>query len=414
MTSFSLHDGMVVAGRYRLGKPLGHGAYGVVYEAEQMSDGSRVAVKVMHERHMDTTDAVRFERESGLVMRLKNPHVVQVVDFGHDGELPYIAFELLSGRTLATEIEERGALGIERCVHIARQVLVALEAAHASSIVHRDVKPANIFLCDGYPQRDFAKVLDFGTAKALSDVGAALTSTGQMLGTVQYMAPEQVRGIDVDETADLYSLGAVMAEMITGQKLIRGMRELDVFLAHVSEEPVKLPRVVGEGPLGPVIARAMSKRPPERYRSARAMREALDAAMPEARIESLEEVSRSQERAVGTPPLMVIADPPSGIVAREQARPPTSAGAPSPANAPSSGGPASPGTEREGASARAEAQHPPPQGAPRRAPPPSAVGALLWQPPPRRTWKERPLAIAVTTLITLAVCAFVAWLLVLG
>jgi serine/threonine protein kinase len=275
MSSFSLRDGFVVAERYRIAEPLGHGAYGAVYAAERADDKARVAVKLMHERHADTTDALRFDREAALLQRLHDPHVVEILDFGHFDDMPFLVFELLEGRTLAEELEAIGPLGVERCARVARQILSALQAAHTLSIVHRDVKPANIFLCEG--DTDRVKVLDFGTAKALGeDAGQALTATGQMLGTAQYMAPEQVRGEPVDETADIYSLGTVMAEMITGDKLVTGDNVIDVYMMHVANTPLDLPAVVADCLLGPIIKKALGKTSALRYESVSAMAVEVD------------------------------------------------------------------------------------------------------------------------------------------
>jgi serine/threonine-protein kinase len=278
MTSLSLRDGLTIAGRYRVTKPLGRGAYGAVYEAMRRADGAIVALKIMHAVHAETTDALRFEREAALLKRLQSPHVVAIIDFGHHDEMPFLVFERLEGRNLAEELVAVGALSAARTGRIARQVLAALEEAHSLSIVHRDIKPANIFV--GAGRGDLVKVLDFGIAKALrGDVGAALTATGQMLGTAQYMAPEQVRGEDVAETADIYSLGTVMAEMLTGAKLVAGANELEVYMRHISDKPLELPEAVIQSPLGAIIARACAKRPADRFSSAAAMAQELDRAL---------------------------------------------------------------------------------------------------------------------------------------
>jgi serine/threonine-protein kinase len=275
MSTFSLRDGLLIAGRYRIVKPLGRGAYGAVYEALRSGDSATVALKIMHAIHAETTDALRFERESELLKRLESPYVVRILDFGHHEEMPFLVFEHLAGRTVAEELAALGAFGAVRTARIARQILYALEAAHALSIVHRDIKPANIFLCEG--REDHVKVLDFGIAKALGDdVGAALTATGQMLGTAQYMAPEQVRGETVDERVDLYSLGTVMGEMLTGERVVGGENEIEVYMQHVSDRPLELPPAVRASPLGGTIQRALGKRPDDRYPSAAAMGAELD------------------------------------------------------------------------------------------------------------------------------------------
>jgi len=272
--------GDVIAGRYRVLRTLGSGGYGDVVEAERVDGGASVAVKVMHDRLLDAPSVQqRFEREAAMLQQLRHPNIVQLLDFGQTDEaLPFIAFELLIGDTLRRAIERDGALGMQRSLQVARQVLSALAAAHAVDVVHRDIKPENIFLCQS-PQQ-LVKVLDFGIAKPVNAGGAAtaLTATGQMIGTPHYMAPEQVRGAgDIGAEADLYSLGTVIAEMLTGAMLVQGATQIDLLMVHIADEPLPLPEQLQGTPIGAIIGRAVAKDPAARFASAAEMLAQLDA-----------------------------------------------------------------------------------------------------------------------------------------
>jgi eukaryotic-like serine/threonine-protein kinase len=272
-----LAAGTVVAGRYRLVRELGQGAYGSVFEAER-DDGVPVAVKVMLDRHAaNDAEALRFEREAALLVQLRHPNVVEFYDFGHSAEgLPFIAFELLAGRTLRDELRVVGRMAAGRAAGVVRQILDALDAAHRRGIIHRDIKPANVFLCAG----DVVKVLDFGLAKPLRSGGdASLTATGQMIGTPHYMAPESVRGEkNVDTSVDVYAVGAVLAELMSGAKLVPGSTDIELYMEHISDAPFELPAELVGTPLGAIVARAVAKKAGERFRSAGEMLAALEAA----------------------------------------------------------------------------------------------------------------------------------------
>ncbi len=276
--------GQIVAQRYRIAEVLGQGAFGTVYQAVELGSEKPVALKILRNRMRFGSVALkRFEREAALVKTLRHPNVVAMLDFGQteDG-MSFITFELLAGRSLTEQLAESGPLDPKRTAELSNQVLRGLGAAHELGVVHRDIKPANIFLCSEPPERanglTQAKVLDFGIAKRLwgaEDDDPKLTEVGEMLGTPQYMAPEQVRGASIDQTVDLYSLGLVMAEMLLGEPLIKGNSPVDVYIVHVSAEPLALPPAVRDGPLGPIIARAVEKKPEDRYRTANQMVHAL-------------------------------------------------------------------------------------------------------------------------------------------
>jgi len=274
--------GDVIAERYRIDGVVGRGGFGAVYQATQLSSGAQVALKVLLKNFSSgQTDSKRFQREAALVKKLRHPNVVALLDSGAtEGGQPFIAFELLHGQALSTVLKESGALPLERAAQVARGVLHALEAAHSLGIIHRDIKPANVFLCDDHQG---VKVLDFGIAKAV--IGSAknatqLTEAGQMIGTPQYMSPEQVRGTGVFPTTDVYAVGLILSEMVTGQRVVQSPALLDVYMQHIDDRPFDQPSKVRDSVIGPIVARAIAKPLADRYGSAAEMGAALDGAVP--------------------------------------------------------------------------------------------------------------------------------------
>ena len=275
--------GTVIAERYRIESPIGEGGFGAVYRATNLPTGEVVAVKMLHARHLGReTEVKRFQREAALVTRLDHPNIVKTLDYGHTGDgAPFIVFELLAGLSLREKLRAEGALSITRAGRVTVQVLLALEQAHALSIVHRDIKPANIFLVAGRDD-DFVRVLDFGVAKALTPDSAnltKLTATGTFIGTPAYMAPEQIKGAAIGPSADLYSLGLVLSELITGKKVVQGSSDIDVLMAHMTPEPLPLSEAVLESPFAAAIRRATEKEPSARFANAAEMRAAIEAAL---------------------------------------------------------------------------------------------------------------------------------------
>jgi serine/threonine protein kinase len=273
-----LKDGEIVGGRYRIDGVVGKGGFGAVYRATQLDTGIPVALKVLLANYSTSdTDSRRFKREASVVKGLSHPNIVQLLDFGQtDKGVPFIAFELLQGQALAKVLKSDGAFSFERTVATGIDVLRALQTAHDLGIIHRDIKPQNVFLLEEPP---FTKVLDFGIAKAVKgeeSTNTQLTESGQMIGTPHYMAPEQVRGTGVYPATDLYALGLVMAEMLTGQRVVVQESLIEVYMTHISDKPIPLdPRVV-ESPLGPIIQRATAKVREARYASAGEMLAALE------------------------------------------------------------------------------------------------------------------------------------------
>ncbi|AUX39861.1 hypothetical protein SOCE26_012560 [Sorangium cellulosum] len=212
------YPGLHVTPHIRLVRPLGRGGMSSVWVAEHLGLRTHVVVKFLSDALAQSPEMVaRFQREAALASQVKSPHVVQMIDHGlAPNGVPYIAMELLEGRDLRQLLAERGPLAPHEVVAILWQVAKALGRAHERGVVHRDIKPDNLFLCDVGHGELFVKVLDFGIAKvgAASDLGA--TRTGVTLGTPYYMSPEQVMGAKVDARADVWSLGVVAYECMTG------------------------------------------------------------------------------------------------------------------------------------------------------------------------------------------------------
>ena len=203
--------GRVLGGRYEVLAPLGEGGMAIIYRGRRRDDGRPVAIKVLRDQNAHNAEFVgRFEREAQAVARLSHPHMVQVYDWGRDGDVHYIVMEFVEGEDLKTLLRRAGRVSEARAREIAAEVCDALQYAHTRGIVHRDIKPQNI-LIDRAGQ---VKVTDFGIARALAST--TITETGTVLGSVQYLSPEQARGFGVGHTADLYSLGVVLYEMVTG------------------------------------------------------------------------------------------------------------------------------------------------------------------------------------------------------
>jgi len=282
-----LAPGTILSGRFRIEEAIGRGGYGVVYRATQLEGDRQVALKVLHPDLVRTDEGRRrFEREAELARRLRHPNTVYLYDFGSDEQgNGFIVYELLRGRPLAALLEGTTGLTADRVARIAAQVLRALGEAHGLGIVHRDVKPSNIFLAEYAGERDYVKLLDFGIAKDLSTTESTrLTQTGQTLGTPHYMAPEQITAKPSTPATDLYAVGLVMAEMITGAVVYQGTA-IQVLAQQLSNEPTPLSRQVQEHRFGPLIQRATLKDASQRYASANEM------------LEHLEHIERATHRA---------------------------------------------------------------------------------------------------------------------
>ncbi len=262
-------------GRYEIIRELGKGAMGVVYEGKDPNIGRRVAIKTARRDVMEATGMgdemmTRFLREAHAAGALNHPNIITIYDAAEEGDMAYIAMEYLEGGDLADLIEGKRRLSVEEIVEIGASVCDALEVAHQAGVVHRDIKPANIMM----PKNAPVKVADFGIARVQD---SNLTQEGALIGTPHYMSPEQFMGQRVDGRSDLFSVGNILYELITGEKPFTG-EQLSTVMHHViktdpvapSELNFNIPR-----PLDSVVMKALSKRPDDRFHSAAAMAAAL-------------------------------------------------------------------------------------------------------------------------------------------
>jgi eukaryotic-like serine/threonine-protein kinase len=252
-------------GRYRVLRRLGSGGMANVYLAEDEELGRRIAIKILNERHAaDEQFIERFRREAKNAAGLSHPNIVQIYDRGEAEGTYYIAMEYLGGRTLKETVADRQPLPIREAIDYARQILAALRFAHRNGIVHRDIKPHNALMDDD----GRLKVSDFGIARA----GAAsqMTEAGSIIGTAQYLSPEQARGAAVDHRSDLYSLGIVLYELLTGTVPFTGDTPVEIAMKHLSKvpEPPSAKRPEIPRALDQVVLRALAKDPDDRYGSA--------------------------------------------------------------------------------------------------------------------------------------------------
>jgi serine/threonine-protein kinase len=254
----------VVSGRYRVLRKIGGGGMADVYLCEDLTLGRRVALKVMLQRFLDDPNFVeRFRREAKAAAGLNQANLVSIYDWGEVDGTYYIVMEYVEGETLKDLVRRQGRLGGSEAVRISLQLLAALEFAHRTGIVHRDVKPQNVML-----DRDGnVKVTDFGIARA-ADSG--MTEAGSILGTAQYLAPEQAKGQRVDERSDLYSVGIVLYEMLTGTVPFKGDSAVTVALKHVNEMAAEPAQLVPGMPyaLNQIVLKAIAKDPDQRYQTA--------------------------------------------------------------------------------------------------------------------------------------------------
>ena len=256
--------GELIAERYELEELVGTGGMSSVYRAHDRLLERDVALKVLHQEFTADTDYVeRFRREARSVAQLSHPNIVTVIDRGEQDGRQYIVFEYVKGENLKALVQRVGPLPEEEAVRLALQIARALGFAHDNGLVHRDVKPQNVLL-NGDGQ---AKVTDFGIARSL-DVGG-LTQTGTVMGTSDYIAPEQARGSQVDAQSDIYSLGTVLYELLTGEVPFPGDNFVAVAMRHINEPPpsVRERRPDVSPRLDAVIRRAMAKEPRDRFRS---------------------------------------------------------------------------------------------------------------------------------------------------
>ncbi|HZK15566.1 MAG TPA: protein kinase, partial [Solirubrobacterales bacterium] len=268
--------GTVLSGRYRLEAKLGSGGMSTVYLASDDTLDRPVAVKVMHREMSEQEDQLqRFRQEARAVAKLTHPNVVAVIDAGEDGGHLYIVFEYVKGETLKQRIGRVGALDTQEAIAYAIEVGRGLSVAHARNMVHRDIKPQNVLI----DEEGRAKLTDFGISRQLEQDG--VTATGRVLGTTDYVAPEQAMGKDIDTRSDIYSLGVVLYEMLVGQVPFHADSQVGVAMKHVNEElpDVQRRRSEASAAVALVVERATAKNPDERYQTVAEMIDDLETAL---------------------------------------------------------------------------------------------------------------------------------------
>lgn len=295
--------GRTLAGRYRIIRLIAAGGMGRVYAAEQQPLGRRVALKILtlHQNRFGTTGGFsstdpssrraegsrrRFLLEASSCAKLTHPNTITVFDFGEtEDNVSYIAMELLEGRTLRDAINAVTVMDPARVIHISAQICASLREAHAHNVVHRDLKPGNVFLIQKDDDPDYVKVLDFGIVKAVESEEQDLTETGSTVGSPRYMAPEQILNKNVDGRADVYAIGVLMFEMLTGRVPFDGQNAMETMLAHlqvpapslsVARPDLAIPMVLER-----IVTTTLKKDPDERFETVGALYEALARAAQE-------------------------------------------------------------------------------------------------------------------------------------
>jgi eukaryotic-like serine/threonine-protein kinase len=286
--------------RYRVVGLLGTGGMARVYRARDELLSREVALKVLNERlSNDPSFVERFRREAQNAASLNHPNIVALYDYGDKDDRYFIVMELIEGRSLSEVIDEDGALMPERAAEIARDTAKGLGRAHEAGIVHRDVKPHNIMIT----KTGQTKVTDFGIARAVGgDAEATMTQTGMVIGTAAYLSPEQAQGNPVDARSDVYSLGCVLHEVLTGDAPFSGDTPLSIAYKHVRENPERASEVNSDVPeaLDAIVIKAMSKNPDNRYANANEMAADLDRFLAGQRVEATPFLAATSVMGAGT------------------------------------------------------------------------------------------------------------------
>lgn len=318
-----LKPGQVIDGRFQVDAHIGEGGMGEVYRATHVYLKRTVALKVLHRKLVSNQDAwARFQREAELVSQLEGPNIVRVFDFGRlsDGQ-PFLSMEFVEGETLDTVLS-RGPLDVKDAASLLVQVCEGLSEAHALGIIHRDLKPPNIMLGKRRDGRPIAKILDFGIARLAAAGQEKLTATGAVIGTPSYLAPEQAQGGDIDARTDLYSLGCVAFELLTGRPPFQAESLARLILMHLQERPRPLSAfrpALGEWPaVNDVVLKALEKDPRARFQTVNDFAEALTEAV-HGRTKEAAPVEAAPEPGWGVEKMPLITAPPPHTMALQPA-----------------------------------------------------------------------------------------------
>jgi eukaryotic-like serine/threonine-protein kinase len=282
-------SGQTLDDKYEIQRKLGAGGMSVVYLATDARNGAECAIKVLSPSlTRDRKAMTRLRREAGFGMRLEHPNICNIIELveSDDGTV-YIVMPFLVGELLVERIHRQGFMALDRAVQVVQDVACGLSAAHALGIVHRDLKPENIMLSTGDDRRERAVIMDFGLAKdPYSHSGDKLTKTGIILGTPEFMSPEQLRGKPLDGRSDIYALALVTFEMLTGQLPFEGETQQEMMMARLNGAPRTLrqarPNLRLPAAVDTVLEKALRREPKERYATAMDFADALTAVVPEA------------------------------------------------------------------------------------------------------------------------------------
>lgn len=308
--------GMVIQERYKIESLIGKGTMGVVYRANQELIGREVAVKVLHSHLAADSEALkRFHQQAKAASRLNHPHIITLYDYGViEGNRPYLVMDLLSGPTLSHILEERTNLNAEEAAPIIKQICDALADAHKHGVIHRDVKPDNIVLEEHNNQKNWVKVVDFGIAKLVhgnEETLTRITRTGTVCGSPTYMSPEQFQGGEIDHRSDIYSLGCVLFEVLTGRVPFMSVDLVGLMAQHVAEPPPKIsaarPDLDFPPALEKFVDRTLAKNPDDRPQTMEAFCDEFNTALFE------------RQRTTRGMPVVNADVPPSAPAARAQA-----------------------------------------------------------------------------------------------
>jgi len=331
----------VLGGRYELGEGIGVGGMAEVFRGRDIRLGRDVAVKVLRaDLAREPAFQGRFRREAQAAAGLNAPCIVSVFDTGETDGVPYIVMEYVEGRTLRDILQSEGRLLPQRALEVVADVCAALDVAHAAGIVHRDIKPGNVMLTP----RGEVKVMDFGIARAIADTSSAMTQTAAVIGTAQYLSPEQARGETVDARSDIYSTGCLLYELLTGRPPFIGDSPVSVAYQHVREEarpPSQLNPDVSTT-IDHIVAKSLAKRVEDRYQSAADMRKDIDRAIAGLQVDAPTAATVATPSATALAPAAPPLAPTSGGAPATSA--PAAGGAPA-ANAPAAPAPAAPAGE---------------------------------------------------------------------